>query len=111
MPASKPSAYTDFSPQTSQVALSNLYDGFSVYDLTPYENEFTVIQRENEKNIPLPVLFIHDGQDLLLGSPTGEVCITSGKYEPEATRSFYRLPHDGVFYLLSNPCEAEQGYI
>lgn len=94
------SAYTDFSPQTSQIALSNLYDGFSVYDLTPFENEFTVIRRENANNIPLPVCFIHGGQDLLLGSPTGDVCITSGKYEPGVTRSFYYLRHNGEFLQL-----------
>ncbi|KAK7682691.1 hypothetical protein QCA50_014074 [Cerrena zonata] len=87
-------AYSDYSEKLNQVAFSNLYDGFTVYKFTPYDFEYWNIERKNDNNVALPVRFIHHSEDLLLGSPTGRVCITSAREEED--RRFYYLSHDAL---------------
>lgn len=56
------------------VLVSNLSDGFDLYDVKKRAKvKSHVISLCRETNVPLPVLFIHDDADMLLGSSTGVV--------------------------------------
>ena len=77
----------------------NLYDGFTVCNLNPYLMKFDVISLENERNITLPVQFIHKGEHVLLGGPHGKVIITGLPHKPTSFQPV-TLPHGGRFNPL-----------
>ncbi|KAK7686693.1 hypothetical protein QCA50_010293 [Cerrena zonata] len=96
LPIDRRIAYSDFSKKTGRIAFSNLYDGFTVYELTPYDFEYWNIQRKNDNNVPLPVCFIHNDEDILMGSPFGQVCITSAGDTTGGRHTLYNLHHKSL---------------
>ena len=94
-----PSAYTAFSEEEDCLIFCNLYDGFTVYRLTPYLPKIDVITVENEDNIPLSARFIHNDKYILLGSAVGRVKIV-GLPDSHNQRISITLPHGGMFMNL-----------
>ena len=69
------SAYSAFSEEKNCLVFCNLYDGFTICTFSPYFFDTEVFPIENADNIPLPVRIIHGGNDILTGSPLGQVQI------------------------------------
>lgn len=88
------SAYSAFSDEKNSLVFCNLYDGFTIYTLSPYVFDIEVIPTENRNNLPLPVQFIHGDNDVLLGSPVGEVRIVSLSQSHSSSTNLC-LPHGG----------------
>ncbi|KAJ2926235.1 hypothetical protein H1R20_g10858, partial [Candolleomyces eurysporus] len=58
------------------IVCSNLFDGFDLYDIETRSYICTLPQTSPEHiNVPLPVLFVHDNQEILIGSAHGKVQI------------------------------------
>lgn len=79
------------------LVVHNLLTGFDRYDLrtgdviSSYEISFDVT-----RNILLPVLYIHDDADILIGDARGDVRILDVE-----SRIVQRLPHESrLFYFL-----------
>lgn len=74
------------------MVICNLFDGFACYNLETREKvrHYPVAIHQN---VPLPVLFIHDGDCILCGSDCGDVSIFN-----EVDGSLQQvLPHQGGF--------------
>ena len=69
------SAYSAFSEEKNCLVFCNLYDGFTICTFSPYFFDTEVLPIENTDNIPLPVRIIHGGNDILTGSPLGQVLV------------------------------------
>ena len=61
--------------------------------------KFDVIALENERNIPLPAQFVHQGEHILLGGPHGKVVIMALPHKRTSFRPV-TLPHGGRFDSL-----------
>ncbi|KAJ2921676.1 hypothetical protein H1R20_g15419, partial [Candolleomyces eurysporus] len=60
------------------IVCSNLYNGFNVYSIRKKAYHRTFIHETSEENnVILPILFIHDDDDVLLGSAFGQVTVRS----------------------------------
>ncbi|KAJ2921441.1 hypothetical protein H1R20_g15654, partial [Candolleomyces eurysporus] len=56
------------------IVCSNLFNGFDVYRIREKDHYRNIVHQSSEdKNVPLPVLFIHKDNDMLLGSGFGQV--------------------------------------
>ncbi|KAH9885093.1 hypothetical protein C8Q73DRAFT_601742, partial [Cubamyces lactineus] len=84
-------ARSSLSPDGSTIAICNLLNGFVRYDLNTGEmiRHYPV---EVVENVPLPVIFIHQGRALLCGSDRGEVSI----FNTEAGSLVQVLHHQGL---------------
>ncbi len=71
------SARSALSSDEKMIAICNLFDGFASYSLETREKvrHYPV---EIHQNVPLPVLFIHEGNYILCGSDCGDVSVFNG---------------------------------
>ncbi|KAH9917208.1 uncharacterized protein B0H18DRAFT_884063, partial [Fomitopsis serialis] len=79
------------------LVVSNLHDGFDMYRLSG-QLHLCTFKTKALMNIPLPVLFIHDGRAVLTGSDTGCVSI----YDCATTLVMQALAHGGCSYAQHN---------
>lgn len=70
------------SPNGSLLAISNVKDGFDLYDIAENKVSHMFDHAESNPGYPFPVLFIHGGNAVIGGSGCGKVHIreTSSKY-------------------------------
>lgn len=95
------------SPDGSLLAISNVKDGFDLFNIDQNKVSHMFYHAESNPGFPLPVLFIHGGSAVVGGSGCGTVHIreTSSKYPldndlPSLARAY---PHLRSRCLL-NPC-------
>ncbi|KAJ3552959.1 hypothetical protein NM688_g3877 [Phlebia brevispora] len=105
------------SPDEKLIAICNLAGGFDLYDLHSHEKTKTyLVPTPKDGNVPLPVSFIHEGEDLLFGSSCGAVQITD-----VVSPIVQKLPHPDsdiiqaiayyrmgdVYYIVTGSSETE----
>lgn len=91
-------ACSSFSGRRNVLVLSDLYDGISIFRLSPYHFHFDTVTVENNNNIAVPVEIINDDESLLFGSPVGKVGYTELLLSSDGRRTFHYLTHDGALY-------------
>ncbi|KAI0822493.1 hypothetical protein BC628DRAFT_1327261 [Trametes gibbosa] len=74
----------------NMLAVSNLYDGFDIYNLST-QSHVRTFQVTLSVNLPLPVLLASDGSECVFGSSSGEVRIV----DPTSAQELQILNHDG----------------
>ncbi|KAJ3553637.1 hypothetical protein NM688_g3502 [Phlebia brevispora] len=69
------------SPDEGTVMISNLAGGIDMFDVrTRMHIDTLSLPSPEERNVPLPLLFIHEGEDMLFGSATGDVQIVDATF-------------------------------
>ncbi|KAI9059819.1 hypothetical protein FKP32DRAFT_1579130, partial [Trametes sanguinea] len=74
------------------LAVSNLYDGFDLYDIETGAHVHTYTTAL-PVNVPLPVVVTSDGSELITGSAYGKVEV----FNPASHERLQRLDHNGQF--------------
>ncbi|KAI0654585.1 quinon protein alcohol dehydrogenase-like superfamily [Cubamyces menziesii] len=105
-------ARSALSPDEKAIAICNLMNGFAQYRVKTGEmlSQYPV---EVVDNVPLPVLFIHEGRSLLCGSDRGEVTIFNAEtgslvqvlQHPDVVQQAYRRAA-GVDWIATGTSEA-----
>ena len=83
-------------PDERFITLSNLYDGFDLYNLRDraWVRTFRV---DTQLNVPLPALVVEDGRRLFTGTSCGQVIL----FDLHTGVETEQLSHDGTGYLPS----------
>ncbi|KAJ8454224.1 hypothetical protein ONZ51_g13155 [Trametes cubensis] len=84
------------------LVLSNLYDGFDVYDIESKQYVRTYSVR-NHDNLPLPVVATADSLEVVAGTSSGDVCI----FDINDVQATQHLDHDGVIIQALACCDVE----
>ncbi|KAI0748833.1 hypothetical protein C8Q74DRAFT_1212393, partial [Fomes fomentarius] len=85
------SGRTAVSPDEELIAVSNLYDGFDLYRLE-YQSHIRTIKVNMDINVPLPVVFLNGGAEVLVGSSCGDVRI----HQTKTGNITQELEHNGM---------------
>ncbi|KAH6902218.1 WD40-repeat-containing domain protein [Coprinopsis sp. MPI-PUGE-AT-0042] len=93
-PASYRLGKSALNERTGSIVCSNLYDGFDFYDLEAEARTRTLHARLID-NVCLPVAFIHNGRDVLLGTSTGTVRIINA----QCFKEYVPLAHNGLHMI------------
>ncbi len=86
------------SPNEDLLAVSNLCDGFDLYQLSD-QAHLRTFQVNTQINVPLPSLFIEDASALVMGSSCGEVQIM----DVSAGLVLQELDHSGISACFFDP--------
>ncbi|EIW59181.1 uncharacterized protein TRAVEDRAFT_122172, partial [Trametes versicolor FP-101664 SS1] len=81
-----------------RLVVSNLYDGFDLYDIATREHVRT-LKTALAVNVPLPVILTSHDSEIIAGSSSGEVRV----FDPSSGEELQVLDHDGEFFSPSVP--------
>lgn len=86
------------SPDGSLLVVHNLEDGLDLYRLKKrgISSPTTFkLDDHGDKNYPVSVAFLHDGQGVISGAQAGNVCV----WETTSGDQFQVLGHEGLFFF------------
>ncbi|KAI0643949.1 WD40-repeat-containing domain protein [Trametes meyenii] len=88
------------------LAVSNLYDGFDVYDVTAdFQKHLRTFAVPLSINLPLPVLLTSDESEMVVGSSSGKVHV----FDPTTGRELQLLDHAGDIIQALAYCDLHAG--